>query len=189
MVRRHSARDVREYTKNIGSTCHSWVLTAVLGWEQKMDSTDGTSHGSARVTWNRTEIAPSTLWVRSWASSVLTKGFNVQKTMKTMTLMTVIWIGLLAVGVSPAIADGTFSGSGTVNEIKVDEGKVNISHGPIPELSWPGMTMDFSLAKTASVEKIKVGEVVEFELRKLANGSFVIESLWPKEKSGHSHGH
>lgn len=100
-----------------------------------------------------------------------------------------ICLGLLVLAAAPAIAEGTFSGSGTVNAIDAPERKVNITHGPIPELKWPGMTMDFMLAKDVSVEDIKVGTAIDFELRKKADGSFVIESLNPAMDHAQPHGH
>ncbi len=71
------------------------------------------------------------------------------------------------------------SGTGTVNAIM--EGKVNISHGPISALGWPGMTMDFDLADSATTEGIKVGQTITFQLRKRGDGGYEIESLSPSK--------
>ena len=123
-----------------------------------------------------------------------------------ITVMGVVSLGLLVGPAVPALADGTVSGSGTVNAIKAAERKINITHGPIAELKWPGMTMDFGVSKAVSLDRLKVGTAVVFELLKEADGSFVIQSLKPviskpgsktDSKTGsqtmkmkeHSHGH
>jgi Cu/Ag efflux protein CusF len=69
------------------------------------------------------------------------------------------------------------SGTGKVNSIMAPEGKVNVTHDPIPALDWPAMTMDFRLAETASVEGIDEGDTITFQLRKGADGSWEIDSL------------
>ena len=79
---------------------------------------------------------------------------------------------------APASSEAA-SGTGTVNAIMDAERRVNISHGPIPALGWPGMTMDFDLADSATTEGIKVGQRVAFRLRKRADGAYEIESLSP----------
>ena len=108
-----------------------------------------------------------------------------RKSTELSALVAVASSCLLVLAAVSATADGTISGSGTVNEIKAAERKVNITHGPIPELKWPGMTMDFELSEAVSIEKIEVGATVVFELHKRPDGSFVIESLKP----AHSHDH
>ena len=85
-----------------------------------------------------------------------------------------------SVGATHAPASGeAASGTGTVNAIM--EGKVNISHGPIPALGWPAMTMDFDLANSATTEGIKVGQTVTFQLHKRGDGGYEIESLSPSK--------
>jgi hypothetical protein len=41
--------------------------------------------------------------------------------------------------------------------------------------------MDFGLSRAVSIEKIKIGTTVDFELQKETNGSFVIEALKPAQ--------
>jgi Cu(I)/Ag(I) efflux system protein CusF len=74
------------------------------------------------------------------------------------------------------------SATGKLNEIMASERKVNITHGPIPALGWPGMTMDFRLADTASLEGIEAGARIVFQLRKGSDGAYEIESLSPLEE-------
>lgn len=52
---------------------------------------------------------------------------------------------------------------GTLNAINAD-GTVNITHGPIETLNWPGMTMDFVLANSSLAANIKPGTAISFEI-------------------------
>ena len=56
------------------------------------------------------------------------------------------------------------TGSGKVN--KVDPGKhtINLSHGPMPAINWPAMTMDFAVAPDVDLSRVKPGQQVEFTL-------------------------
>jgi Cu/Ag efflux protein CusF len=86
-------------------------------------------------------------------------------------------ISLSAAATEPTGSDALASGTGTVNAVMAAERKVNITHGPIPALGWPGMTMDFRLSDTASLEGIETGAKVIFQLRKATDGAYEIESL------------
>jgi Cu/Ag efflux protein CusF len=86
-------------------------------------------------------------------------------------------ISLTAAATGPAGSDTPASGTGRINAVMAAERKVNITHEPIPALGWPGMTMDFRLSDTASLEGIEVGAKIIFRLRKAANGAYEIESL------------
>jgi Cu(I)/Ag(I) efflux system membrane fusion protein len=55
-------------------------------------------------------------------------------------------------------------GTGVVNELMPEQGKLNLSHDPIPAIGWPDMTMDFKLAEGVSLEGVIKGQKVEFEL-------------------------
>jgi Cu(I)/Ag(I) efflux system membrane fusion protein len=48
----------------------------------------------------------------------------------------------------------------------VDADSVTISHGPIPELKWPGMTMAFGKPNANAFADIKPGDTVHFEFKK-----------------------
>lgn len=58
----------------------------------------------------------------------------------------------------------TTTGTGKVN--KVDPGKktINLSHGPMPAINWPAMTMDFAVAPGVDLSSVKPGQQVEFTL-------------------------
>ncbi|HMA51942.1 MAG TPA: copper-binding protein [Magnetospirillaceae bacterium] len=69
--------------------------------------------------------------------------------------------------------------SGTVNSIDEAGRKVNLSHGPIPQVGWPAMTMDFTVAPSVDLKAIAPGAHVDFTLEKGADGLFQVESLTP----------
>jgi len=54
-------------------------------------------------------------------------------------------------------------GTGTVTAIDKAAGKITLSHGPIPEVGWPAMTMAFD-AKPALLDDVAVGDKVAFDV-------------------------
>jgi Cu/Ag efflux protein CusF len=54
-------------------------------------------------------------------------------------------------------------GSGTVTAVDKTAGTITLDHGPIPEASWPAMTMAFK-AKAELLDRVKVGDKVAFDL-------------------------
>jgi Cu(I)/Ag(I) efflux system membrane fusion protein len=61
-------------------------------------------------------------------------------------------------------APGTFSAQGTVESVEPDG--ITISHGPVPELKWPAMTMGFSKPGPKAFPGLKAGDSIRFEFRK-----------------------
>ena len=68
---------------------------------------------------------------------------------------------------------------GTVNSIDAAGRKVTLSHGPIPQVGWPAMTMDFPVAPGVDLKAITPGMHVAFTLEKGADGMFQVENLTP----------
>jgi membrane fusion protein, copper/silver efflux system len=58
----------------------------------------------------------------------------------------------------------TFNAQGKVESVEPDG--ITISHGPIPELRWPAMTMGFGKADAKAFADVKPGDTVHFEFRK-----------------------
>jgi Cu(I)/Ag(I) efflux system periplasmic protein CusF len=56
------------------------------------------------------------------------------------------------------------TGLGVINRVEPDKGVVNISHGPIPALSWPEMTMDLPVAEGVDLGSIQPGDEVRFRI-------------------------
>ncbi|RPI41609.1 MAG: efflux RND transporter periplasmic adaptor subunit, partial [Betaproteobacteria bacterium] len=71
-------------------------------------------------------------------------------------------------------------GDGTLDAIDAKASSATITHGPIPSLKWPGMTMDFALANTSLAAGIAPGAAIEFEFVERKPGEYVITSLKAK---------
>ncbi len=54
-------------------------------------------------------------------------------------------------------------GTGAVTAIDKAAGKITLSHGPIPEVGWPAMTMTFA-AKPDLLSGVAVGDKVTFDV-------------------------
>lgn len=67
----------------------------------------------------------------------------------------------------------------TLNSLS--EGMANVSHGPIPDIGWPAMTMDMALLEGADIGAVEAGDTVMMMLEKGPDGMFGISALMPKE--------
>lgn len=70
-------------------------------------------------------------------------------------------------------------GQGKVNRIDPSAGKINLSHGPIPALNWPAMTMDFTVADKQALAGVRPGETIAFEFSQSPGGEYVITRIAP----------
>jgi len=87
----------------------------------------------------------------------------------------------------PAAASGqTYHAEGTVEDIDGDE--VMLSHGPVPALNWPGMTMGFIAPKSGLPKSVHAGDKVHFSFRKAGEGSYEIVTIVPAQGQ-HEGGH
>lgn len=69
---------------------------------------------------------------------------------------------------------------GTIDAIDAQAGSATVSHGPIPTLKWPAMTMDFRLANPALAANIKSGSAVSIEIVERKPGEWVITKIEPR---------
>jgi Cu/Ag efflux protein CusF len=76
-------------------------------------------------------------------------------------------------------AEPAHKGSGTVNSVDAKAGKVNLSHGPVASLNWPGMKMDFAVQDKQALAGLKPGTKVEFKLMEKSKGQYVITEIAP----------
>ena len=76
---------------------------------------------------------------------------------------------------SPA-APATHHGSGVVEQVTHDS--ITISHGPVPTMQWPAMTMAFAVPHGMPV-KAKVGDRVSFDFRQAPGGKFELTRIEP----------
>lgn len=63
-----------------------------------------------------------------------------------------------------AAPPATYAAQGTVES--VDAQGITLSHGPVPQLRWPAMTMAFSKPGPEAFAGVKPGDTVHFEFRK-----------------------
>ncbi|GHT94658.1 hypothetical protein FACS1894116_08980 [Betaproteobacteria bacterium] len=57
------------------------------------------------------------------------------------------------------------TGQGVVKSVDQHKRRITLAHEAIPALSWPPMTMAFTVADPAVLEGVKVGDRVSFDLR------------------------
>ncbi|SHF40188.1 Copper binding protein CusF [Modicisalibacter ilicicola DSM 19980] len=69
----------------------------------------------------------------------------------------------------------TAQGQGTVKALDTEKQQITLTHGPIESLGWPGMTMPFKLADSASMKELSVGDEVRFEVKKSGNDITITE--------------
>jgi Cu/Ag efflux protein CusF len=87
------------------------------------------------------------------------------------TLTAAVLIGSASVGQA---ADGT---TGKVNKVDATSHIINLTHGPIASLNWPGMTMDFPVDAAVDLTAVKQGDTVTFTVVRGGKGFYVIDSL------------
>ena len=73
--------------------------------------------------------------------------------------------------------------TGVVRQIKTEEGKVKIKHGPVDRLGMPAMTMVFKVADAAMLENIEKGQRVGFIVDN-SSGGFLITHLMAMPTDG-----
>lgn len=66
-------------------------------------------------------------------------------------------------------------GSGIVEAIDSQARRIRISHGPIEDLGWASMTMEFDVLPGASLDAIKAGQNIRFELHSSEVGDYEIK--------------
>jgi Cu(I)/Ag(I) efflux system periplasmic protein CusF len=69
--------------------------------------------------------------------------------------------------------------TGTVNGVDPAKHTINLSHGAIPALGWPAMTMDFAVSPSVDLSRIKPGSRVNFSLEKNKSGMYEVQSVQP----------
>lgn len=65
----------------------------------------------------------------------------------------------------------------TVKGIKTKGRKINLSHGVVPEINWPPMTMDFPVSQNIDLNQFHVGDNVQFTLHRAKDGSLPLVEI------------
>lgn len=76
---------------------------------------------------------------------------------------------LLALGIGIAFAQTTMV-NGQVKKIDQSAGKITLKHGPIKNLDMDAMTMVLRVKDPAMLKNVKVGDKVQFEAERAAEG-------------------
>lgn len=72
------------------------------------------------------------------------------------------------------------SGTGTVIALNTSARKVTLNHGPLPAINWPAMKMEFAVAPSVDLAKVKPGDKVTFTLSG-SNNSYTVQSIKPAQ--------
>jgi len=72
------------------------------------------------------------------------------------------------------------TGQGVIHSVDAAGKKLNMTHGPVAALKWPGMTMDFGVAPGVDLGALKSGQKVTFTLSRGARG-YEIDSIKPAD--------
>ena len=70
------------------------------------------------------------------------------------------------------------SATGTVTAVNAANRKVTLDHPPIPDIDWPAMKMEFPVAPSVDLSKVKTGDRVRFTLSGSGN-SYTVQSISP----------
>ena len=70
------------------------------------------------------------------------------------------------------------SATGTVTAMNMADRKITFNHGPIPEIKWPAMKMEFPVGPSVDLSTVKVGDKVRFMLSGSGN-AYTVQSISP----------
>jgi Cu(I)/Ag(I) efflux system membrane fusion protein len=79
----------------------------------------------------------------------------------------------------PAGAPRAHPAEATVNRVDAEAGTLNVTHGPIPTLNWPAMTMDFRVKDKGLLKNLKPGQDVEIEVAQEGPADFILTAIRP----------
>ena len=80
-----------------------------------------------------------------------------------------------------AQAEPAIEGVSVVNEVMAGDRKVNLTHEPIPAISWPTMPMGFDVAEDVDLSALKAGDRIRFTLGEMGVGMYRILSVRPAD--------
>lgn len=72
----------------------------------------------------------------------------------------------------------TANGTGTVTDLNAANHKITLDHGPMPAIKWPAMKMEFAVAPSVDLAKLKTGDKVKFTLSG-SGGTYTVQSISP----------
>ena len=72
----------------------------------------------------------------------------------------------------------TATGTGTVTALNAGKRMITLDHAPMPEIDWPAMKMEFPVAASVDLAKIKTGDKVQFTLTG-SGSNYTVQSITP----------
>src|SRR5713226_278478 len=72
----------------------------------------------------------------------------------------------------------TANGTGTITALNAANHKVTLDHGSIPAIDWPPMKMEFAVAPSVDLAKLKTGDKVNFTLSG-SGSTYTVQSISP----------
>ena len=57
------------------------------------------------------------------------------------------------------------SGKGVINSVDTEGRSINVTHEPMPDLSWPKMTMDLPVTRKVDLSNTNIGDAVSFTIK------------------------
>src|SRR5882757_10936970 len=72
----------------------------------------------------------------------------------------------------------TANATGTITAVNPANHKITFDHGPISAINWPAMTMEFAVAPSVDLAKLKTGDKVNFTLSG-SGGTYTVQSISP----------
>ena len=66
--------------------------------------------------------------------------------------------------------------NGTITALDAATHKITFDHGPIPAINWPAMKMEFAVAPSVDLAKLKTGDKVNFTLSG-SGGTYTVQSI------------
>ncbi|MEQ9662926.1 MAG: efflux RND transporter periplasmic adaptor subunit [Parasphingopyxis sp.] len=71
----------------------------------------------------------------------------------------------------PSTDDELAAASGRIRAINTESRTLTIEHGPVPEMNWPPMTMDFAVQRPGQLRGLRSGNRVEFRFQRRQQGN------------------
>ncbi|MBP8217650.1 MAG: copper-binding protein, partial [Thauera sp.] len=71
----------------------------------------------------------------------------------------------------------SFEAEGTLDAVDAETGSLTLTHGEIPALKWPAMTMGFVITDLERVKNIAPGTAVRFSFEEGEPGEYIITHI------------
>ncbi|MGR5091987.1 efflux RND transporter periplasmic adaptor subunit [Vibrio maritimus] len=73
--------------------------------------------------------------------------------------------------------------SGEITKVMSGHSMLTINHQPVPEWSWPGMVMDFTIDASVDMSTLASGQQIDFEMEKTPQGQYVVTEITQAENA------